>query len=253
MKKYRVGLIAIFTGEYNKYMPRFIRTFKKYFAPGKAKLYVLTEKNIKCDDENVEIMQINHLGWPNCTLRRYEIIMEFADKFDNEYLFSIDGDVYFKKEILLSEIKGELVGVLHRNIERKRKDFNYETRPESKAYIADNEGKTYFAGGLVGGKREIFLRLAENIRDNMNEDIKKGIRAVWGDESHINRYFIDNEPEKILSPVYMCPDYLEGKKFAGKIIHITKDFKKVNIEDIKDYLNIDPQEVMHKKIKKDYE
>ena len=43
---------------------------------------------------------------------------------------------------------------------------------------------------------------------NVNRDLHKNHIAVWHDESHLNRYFIDHPP-KTLSPSYSYPERLK--------------------------------------------
>lgn len=228
--QHKVGLIIISTGEYTKYLKKFIETFNVYFFKGQADLYIFTDKNLEYNNKNIHVIKINHLGWPYMPLLRTELIWENRDIFINEYLYMIDGDVYFNDDVG-KHILTKRVAVLHRNIERKRKDFNYETRKESEAYISKNEGEKYFIGGFIGGERSEFIDIMFEVSNGIEKDICRGIRAIWGDESHVNRYFIDNEPTKILSPEYMCP--VGNTKFKAKIFHIDKDFKRINIADTK--------------------
>lgn len=230
--KLLVGLIVVFTGKYKTYMERFVETFKKNFCGGNANLYIFTDGEVP-DDPRIIKIPVKHLGWPTMPLLRPEMLYKHRHLFKNEYLYTIDGDVYFKEKITQGELTGDLVGTLHRNLERPRVDFNYEKRKESTAYVSPDEGEKYFACGLYGGNRVRFFDILRIMSENIRKDINKGIRAVWGDESHINRYFIDHPPTKILSPIYMCPE--NNTKFNGKIIHYHKDFKKINIEDTKNY------------------
>jgi nucleoside-diphosphate-sugar epimerase len=234
-----VGLITISTGEYKAYLPRFIDTFLDKFCVKCSKLFVFTDGQVQ-ENSRVVRIPVRHLGWPAMPLLRFEMLHEYRDLYDTDYLYVIDCDVYFSNSINRAEISGGLVGTLHRNLERQRKDFNYEKRKESTAYISPGEGDKYFACGLYGGETSRVVEMMRVIKDNIRADIKKGIRAIWGDESHINRYFIDHPPDKILSPVYMCPE--GNTKFKGKIMHYHKTFKRINLIDAKDYMKINPED-----------
>jgi histo-blood group ABO system transferase len=48
--------------------------------------------------------------------------------------------------------------------------------------------------------------MAHYMQENIKADLAKNIIAIWHDESHLNRYFIDNKPTKILSPSYCYPE-----------------------------------------------
>lgn len=236
---YRVGLITICTGKYNEFISEFIRTFKENFCPESSVLYLFTDSDMK-DQDRVRVIKTPHMGWPKMPLLRSEMLYACKELYSCEYLYVIDSDVYFKKLVTFEEIKGELVGTLHRNLKRKRKDFNYESRPESSAFIPEYKGTQYFAGGLYGGKKEFVTNLLCILRNKIRYDIEKGIRAIWGDESHINNIFVSNPPDKVLTPEYMCPK--NNNNFDGKIIHCHKTFKKVNIDKVKNHLTVDPKE-----------
>src|SRR6056297_558951 len=151
-KKYEIGLMVIYTGEYFKYFDKFWETFKKYFCGGEARLYVLTDRKREDlpDDDRIVYFPINEFHWPVMPLLRWHAIKLIIPYLEEKYIYLIDGDAYFNQEITLKELKINFACTLHRNITRKRKDFNYETRPESTAYVADNEGEKYFACGFVG-------------------------------------------------------------------------------------------------------
>ena len=97
-----------------------------------------------------------------------------------------------------------------------------ETNPASSACIHDHEPMQYFCGGFNGGTSREYLKMSQHIMDNINSDLENNIIAIWHDESHINRYFIDHPPTKILSPSYCwAPGY--GLPFPNKIITLDKN------------------------------
>jgi histo-blood group ABO system transferase len=87
------------------------------------------------------------------------------------------------------------------------------------------EGKHYFAGGFNGGKTEKFIEMSEVIAGRVNKDMENGIIAVWHDESHMNRYLIDNPPTTILNPSYCFAEEFIGTEypFDPKIIALKKN------------------------------
>ena len=103
-----------------------------------------------------------------------------------------------------NEILGERVATRHPGFINQR--GSYETNRNSVACVFENEGKYYFAGGFYGGSRKEFIQLLETTCSQIAKDFTKNIIAVWHDESHLNRYFIDNEPTLILSPSYCYPE-----------------------------------------------
>jgi histo-blood group ABO system transferase len=64
------------------------------------------------------------------------------------------------------------------------------------------EGENYYAGGFNGGSTKRFLEMAEVLADRVTKDLENGVIALWHDESHMNRYLIDNPPTLSLTPSY---------------------------------------------------
>ena len=91
------------------------------------------------------------------------------------------------------------------------------------------EGKMYYAGGFNGGKPEHFLKMSQTIVDNVEKDWEKGLIAVWHDESHMNRYLIDNPPTVELNPSYCYPEAARinpggwNVPFDAKIVALEKN------------------------------
>jgi hypothetical protein len=78
----------------------------------------------------------------------------------------------------------------------------YEPNPLSTAYVHISEGRHYFAGAFYGGTKDAFMHLIEKTNERVHTDLARGYIAWANDESHLNRYFIDMKPTKILSPSY---------------------------------------------------
>lgn len=233
------AIVTVATGEYNEYIPSLIESAHICF---KAHVYLFTDQPDKYDVEkhqDLTVIETPHLGWPRMPLLRFELLHKYRDIYQEPYLFLLDAEAEFKKQVG-NGVLGHRVATLHRNIMRFRDEFNYETRKDSTAYVAPDEGEKYYACGFVGGAKSEFIRMAGVIAKNIRTDIDNGIRARWGDESHLNRYLIDNRPTLVLPPSYMCP---EGNVYYRKyIVHRDKDFKRVNIEDTDKYLKVNPND-----------
>jgi histo-blood group ABO system transferase len=122
-----------------------------------------------------------------------------------DYLFACDADMLFV-DYVGDEILHDRVGTLHPGFTTRR--GTYDKNPLSKAYVNEHEGTHYFAGGFYGGTQENFIALLEVLTNNIQYDLNHKIVALWHDESHLNRYFIDHEPTCILNTSY-C--YAEGR------------------------------------------
>jgi Glycosyltransferase family 6. len=201
---YNVGLLIVATGKYITFVPPLIESANKYFCKNhKVTYFVFTDGILPVADNIVKIEQ-KRLGWPHDTMMRLSMYAKQKDLLDKmDYLFATDADMRFV-DTVGDEILSERVGTLHPGFVGKK--ATYETNNKSTAHVASHEGKYYFAGGFNGGSAKEFLKMAETIANNVEIDLKNNVIAVWHDESHLNRYFIDNPPTCILSPSYCYPE-----------------------------------------------
>ena len=117
-----------------------------------------------------------------------------------------------------------LVGTEHPGFYGGRRG-TYETNPLSTSYVPPQEGKIYYAGEFNGGTSEAFLNIAKTLMNNIDKDLENNFIATWHDESHLQRYFIDNPP-KTLNPSYCYPESW-NIPFEKKIIALDKDHKSI--------------------------
>jgi histo-blood group ABO system transferase len=143
-----------------------------------------------------------------------------------DYLFACDADMLFVDEVGRN-ILGKRVATQHPGFVDKR--GSYDTNPLCKACVHDHEGRFYFAGGFYGGETKEFLELCKICAKNIDEDLSKGIIAVWHDESHLNRYFIDRPPKKILTPSYCYPESWK-LPYKKRLLALDKNHSEYRIE-----------------------
>jgi histo-blood group ABO system transferase len=199
-----VGLLVMATGKYIQFIPPLIESAEKYFCQGHNVTYfVFTDSEMPPEDHIVWIHQ-DRLGWPFDTMMRFHAYAAQKELLNSQdYLFCLDADMLFIDSVS-EEIFGERVATQHPGFVHQR--GSYETNPASKACIRDDEGEQYFAGGFYGGTSEEVMKIAQTNADNIDDDLSRGLIAVWHDESHLNRYFIDHKPTKILTPSYCYPE-----------------------------------------------
>lgn len=222
---YKVGLVIVATGKYINFVPPLIASAKKYFCPNQdVTFFVFTDGELACLD-NVCVIKQERLGWPFDTLLCCSMYAEQKDILSSmDFLFSCDADMLFV-DTVGDEILSESVATLHPGFVGKR--GTYEKRKRSKAYVSRREGLNYFAGGFYGGKSSIFLRIAETMAKNIKADYEKGIIAIWHDESHLNRFFIDNPPSLILSPSYCYPENWRNLNYEKKLVALDKNHEEM--------------------------
>ncbi len=225
----KVGLLIVATGKYDQFVEPLIQSARKHFCANEEVTYfVFADGNIPHAEDIVHVFQ-NKLGWPYDTMMRNAIYHQHKELFAaQDYLFALDADMLFVDEVG-SEILGDRVATLHPGYYETR--GTYETDPLSLAYVDDDEGDYYFAGGFFGGAREEFLKIISETTWRVLDDLSRNIIAVWHDESHWNRYCIDHPPTVILSPSYCSPDGLEVD-YPKKLIALDKDHDEVRSDDI---------------------
>jgi histo-blood group ABO system transferase len=198
-----VGLLIVATGKYINFVEPLIASANKHLLPGHQKTYfIFTDGQVPVMDNVVGVYQ-KRLGWPHDTLMRCSIYIAHTDLYATiDYLYALDADMLFV-DTVGDEILGDRVATQHPGFVGLR--GTYETNRCSTACVHGNEGSYYFAGGFHGGSRDEFLRLAGTMYHTIMRDLEHNFIAIWHDESHLNRYFIDNEPTVILNPSYCYP------------------------------------------------
>lgn len=205
-----VGLLIMATGRYIEFVEPLIKSAKEHFCPGHHVTYfIFTDGNLAPQEDVVCIYQ-KRLGWPFDTMKRNYVYALHREAYEGiDYLFACDSDMLFVDRVG-DEIFGDRVATLSPGFAPgspfPRIRGAYETSPLSTACVRDDEGESYFAGGFFGGTTKEFLNITDNTNANIDIDLQNGIIAEFHDESHWNRYCIDNPPTIILSPSYCYPE-----------------------------------------------
>ncbi len=200
----KVGLLIVATGKYSEFVDRLLDSADKYFCTNQDVIYFVFTDGELASRKNMKTFFQPRLGWPQDTLMRLSIYYQHSEDLkDLDYIFAVDADMLFV-DTVGDEILSDRVATQHPGFFSRR--GTYETRRISTAYVGPKEGDYYFAGGFNGGSSQEFLKLARIIAENIQKDLQKRFVAIWNDESHINRYFIDNPPTCVLTPSYCYPE-----------------------------------------------
>lgn len=214
----RIGILYICTGKYEIFWKDFYLSAERYFMTHDLctrEYYVFTDSPLLYgEQENKHIHRIEqeNLGWPDNTLKRFHIFLKIKQQLEQEtdFLFFCNANLLFKSpigsEILPQTESNGLVGTLHPGFyNSSNKEFTYERRLNSTAYIPEGTGQHYYAGGFSGGRTKEYLQLCETIKSWVDTDESNNIVAIWHDESQINKYFLNNPP-LTLPPSYLYPE-----------------------------------------------
>jgi histo-blood group ABO system transferase len=231
----KICLLLIATNHYIQFVNPLLESVERNFLNGHDVSAVLfTDHELEEASENIKVSKIEHENWPIPTLKRYHYFCKESEYISNfDYCFYLDVDMKIVGKVG-DEILGDLVATQHPGFwYRDRNMFSYERRNQSTAYVPFNEGTMYYAGGFNGGSTTHFLKMSETIVANVNKDFDNGIVAEWHDESHMNRYFINNKPTIELSPSYCFPEAAfynpQGwyVPFEPKILALEKNHNKI--------------------------
>lgn len=204
--KAKVNLLIVATGKYTRFLHKLLASADKYFLPDCDVRYcIFSDKELEfVHDRETGLYQIEHRPFPFPTLYRFHFFQQHKHNIPEcDYFFYLDADALFV-DFVHYDVLSERTAVLHCGFVGER--GTYETRKESAAYVAPDEGEYYFGGGLWSFSKSEFWKLTHWAVQAIDKDAEIGIVPVWHDESVLNRWLIDNPPINILSPSYHYPE-----------------------------------------------
>lgn len=251
-KNLTIGLCIMATGKYIHFVKPLLDSAEKYFCPNHQRKYFIFTDSAPLQQnetpsqpikellqspysENIVLVYQKRLGWPNDTLMRFAVYNQHQDLFNStDYMFATDADMLFV-DYEGDEILGNRVATQHpgfeKNIPLWGSEPPYDRNPQSTAYIGYNEGEYYFAGGFYGGSTTEFIKMSDCITRNILTDLENyQYIALWHDESHLNRYFIDNLPTIMLDRSYCYPENGQAKGYPNcspKLLALDKNHAEI--------------------------
>lgn len=231
-----IGILYICTGPYKLFWKDFYESFEKYFLPETEKRYFVFTDSRKEEiygfenESKIKIVHIENMPWPLVTLFRFDTFLKIEEELKKcDYLLFSNANMICNKKISEKEFlptdDKKLLMTVHPGYYKKSKiEYPYDRNNKCLAYIPWNCGKYYVIGAMLGGTSDAFLEMSHKLRDNINEDLKKNVIAKWHDESHINRYILNRNDVKFLSPEY-CYPYGMNVSYERKISAVSKQEK----------------------------
>lgn len=224
----KICILTIATNKYIQFVERLLNNIDENFLNGhEIQCLLFTNHDVETSD-NVRVHKITHEPWPMPTLKRYNYFIkekEYISQFDYCFYFDVDMGLVGK---VGDEVLSDLVATQHPyQTFYPKEQRSYDRNVKSLAYVPEGEeGENYYAGGFNGGTTDNFLKMSEVIAERVVEDLKNGVVALWHDESHMNRYLIDNPPSLVLSPSYCFAEELINNSnypYQPKIIALKKN------------------------------
>ena len=206
----RVAILNISIGEYCCFWEEFYNTAEKNFLTDCQKEYFVFTDAVflyKETDEKVHKVYCEDMGWPYNTMKRFHLFMSIEKElmvFD--YAIFINANAVFR-QCLTSKIflkNKDIITVEHPGMHFKEKrKLPFESRKESCAFVPLEQRKIYVQGALLGGRLPRFVEFVKELDQWIEEDLKKGIIAVWHDESFLNKYVVENNNVQVLGWQYL--------------------------------------------------
>ena len=109
----------------------------------------------------------------------------------------------------------------------------FETNESSNAALdlEKYQPQVYYQGCFWGGKVPEVCAMIDELTYRTNDDLKRKIVAIWHDESHINRYFIENQDQvHTFGSEFAYPEVFDDYcDFKPRIVHLAKDNSKYQV------------------------
>lgn len=221
-----VALTVFAVGRYlDVYLENFILSAESHFMVAlPVTYYVFTDEPTNVPNFNLapgrtlKVTEVKKYSrWQDVSMMRMRAIADAIDhiRHNSSYVFCFDVDQVFVGRFG-SEALGESVALLHAYYyHRSRILFTYDRNPKSKAYMEPEAGDFYYHAAVFGGTWHNVLKLTESCFQAIQEDRRRGVEALWHDESHLNKYFWLHKPSRVLSPEY-C--WAEAIGYRGDIL-----------------------------------
>jgi hypothetical protein len=255
-----IGIISIATNSYFDYWKSLVESaYEVVDSGGVLDFYLFTDEPERSneldpylDKFNFVFIRIPSYGWPDATLKRYEIITENKNILQNKILMYLDSDMLirgnFVQAVKSEAQKNKMVLVCHPGFFRTSgldlflfylknpgylvRDLrllvsvgglgSWETNRASLAYVPRRKRKQYVCGGIWFGLNNEFIEYVRILKINVSEDEKKSITAVWHDESHLNKIASDNQIRVLDSRYCFDPRYANLQNLPNVIEAVNK-------------------------------
>jgi histo-blood group ABO system transferase len=219
-----INLIA--TGKYVDFLDGIIESSEKNFFPNDSVYYIIhTDCTDRVFPKNSIINRIDFEEWPNPTLKRFHyFLMAEDDILKSDFSFYVDVDSLFVNliDFELEPIKG-IISTLHPGFYGT--SGTPERNPNSKSYLPIGSQNLYFCGGFFGGDSVSFVKMSRRIKENIDDDLKNGIIAIWHDESHLNHYLFYNPPAHIVGNYFAISQNQINQHPDSRIVFLDKNHK----------------------------
>jgi histo-blood group ABO system transferase len=215
----KIAFVIVATNRYMQFVPPLLDSIHQHFLTKTDKDYFVftnvMDYQLPHDAKKIEILS---KGWPGDSYYRYHYFLSIREQLEKyDYIYYLDADMKVVDDIG-EEVLTELLGVQHPGFVTNKQGTPEDRQVDSTAYVTRDKILQYCCGGFQGGSAKEYLKLCDIISGNIDEDDRKGILAIYHDESHVNRYFVDNPPTRILNAGYCAPESAWKVPFPYKVL-----------------------------------
>ena len=250
-----ITICLIATRNYIQHCNNLIADLEKNCRNAELQLLIFSDNPpeiLKTRRHVAKTILIPSFGWPEATIKRYELISENHKEIRGNYVIYMDSDLRVMRNFvpefirLTSSEKMSLVAhpgfwrpkriarimlyltspkLLMRDIRRRILIGglgSWETSVKSTAFVARKMRRSYVCGGFWGGTKNIVLGMCGELAESVRIDNQNNVVAVWHDESHLNAWLSKND-SVILTPEFCLEvEYRNLKNLNPYVIAVSK-------------------------------
>ena len=236
----KIAVAFIGTGKYLNFLEEYYETFNDKFQPNDEKhFFVFTDGEIGDAPDNITVVDIKEdadikqsdydpSNWYQLMhqsvggLRRFSIIKMVEDQLKNfDWFVFIDADMFCVETVedFFDETK-PYFGVQHPTFDsswsRNTGATPHERNKLSVTYVDPSEDDgVYLQGCVWGGRVPEVINMIDELDRRVKEDVEKNVLARAHDESHLNRFRLDNKDQfHVLHPRFAFPGNIPAEEFS---------------------------------------
>ena len=197
----KIAVLYICTGKYHIFFHDFYESCERCFLKEVEKTYfVFSDHKELSDIDKVHFIYKECEGFPIDSLFRFRTFLMAEKELEKyDYIYFFNSNIQFVAPVDETILPGEKNGYLccldadYNLVYPHPCFYPYERRKQSTAYVPRGEKEYhYYHAGVNGGRVKEYLEMCRTLKDNIEQDYKNGIVALYHDESHVNKYFSEH-------------------------------------------------------------
>jgi hypothetical protein len=219
-----VDLFVIATKGYLRFAAKLLSSAVRYVSINSRFRFVLltddpvAARRLSIQQPRVDLVVVEApaFGWPEATLLRFHLMSEAWGEIRSETVAYMDADMLFVAPVGVNDLlqplddaAADVALVSHPGYFNRNAAYRWicrsalgpwESDLKSASHVPFDSRRTYVCGGMFWGRRDAIKRLIRELGEAVENDRARGIRAKHNDESHLNRWFVDNQTSCVVEP-----------------------------------------------------